>query len=90
MNKKVRQTIADRLVQRIGEIECPMCHKGPFTLIDRYVHIELQEDLKTYVMGAGPSLISAVIICNNCGYTSLHNLIALGVGDSSPEQKKIE
>lgn len=66
--------------------QCPMCHKGPFTIIDGLFNLSLQSSLSSYTLG-GTSVPMIAIICNNCGYVSFHALGALGLLDSFKIEK---
>lgn len=79
MDQQIKKEIADILAQRIGHFDCPMCHRGTFVLIDGYITTILQSKPDTMVIGGGNTIVSVAVVCNNCGYTSLHNLIALGI-----------
>lgn len=83
MDIQEKTKIADILAQRMGHFECPMCHMGSFVLIDGYISTILQSKPDTMIIGGGPSIVSVAIVCNNCGFTSLHNLMALGIIDNN-------
>lgn len=73
-----KKQIAQVLSERLGQFQCPMCHKGPFSILDGYVSVTLQSNLKSYALG-GPSIPSVGVVCTHCGYISLHALGALGL-----------
>lgn len=76
INKK--NEIIKCLGTKIGMIKCPMCNKGTFTLLDGYAINSLQEDQNTIIIGGNTKRFACVVIvCNNCGYTSYHNIHAL-------------
>ena len=78
MDKETKEKIVNLLVSRVNPLKCPMCGLGIFTILDGYVVNSITHDDKTIVLG-GNTIKSAVIVCNNCGFTSLHNLKALGI-----------
>jgi hypothetical protein len=75
MSPEQKQKIADALNLRKANHPCPRCGNNNFTLLDGYFSQPIQQDLKGIVLG-GPSIPSAVVVCNQCGYMSQH---ALGV-----------
>ena len=80
MDATDKQKIAERLIERIGLLQCPMCHKYEFALINRYITTVLQEEPNVFNLRSNSNSISSVaIVCNNCGYTSMHNIVALGL-----------
>lgn len=85
LNKERKEEIANRLNERIGRFECPMCHKGPFSIIDGYVQANIQSNLSSYSLG-GASIPMIAIACNNCGYISFHALGALGLLDTQKRE----
>lgn len=79
MTQEDKSKIASILEQKISPITCPMCHKQNFSLVDGYIVTPIQQEPATLVIGGGRSIVSVAIICVNCGYTSYHNLKALGI-----------
>ncbi len=72
--KKIMAALKDK-----GAIlPCPRCGKQDFTLLDDYTTLAIQKNFDNIVIG-GPSIPSAVVICSNCGYISLHAIGALGL-----------
>lgn len=67
-----------------------MCRVGPWNLADRYVNVLLQDDLGGGLVIGGPTLPSAALICANCGYTALFNLLVLGLHDLLPSQEQTD
>lgn len=76
-----KEKIVKVLNERLGGFQCPMCHKGPFTIIDGFFNISIQSNLSSYTLG-GTTVPMVAITCNNCGYISFHALGALGLLDS--------
>ena len=77
-----KQKIIKALEDKQALLPCPRCHKQKFTLLDGYFNQPIQQNLQNFNL-AGPSLPSAVIVCENCGYMSQH---ALGVLDLIPKK----
>lgn len=79
MTPENKDGIVQRLLERIETLECPMCKKRHFTLVDGYAAHYVQKDLKTFNIGGGNVLPTIIIVCNNCGFISQHALGALGL-----------
>lgn len=78
LNEDNKKEIAKILNERISKLECPICHKGSFTIIDGYMVNQIHNKLGTFSLG-GPAIPTIAIVCNNCGYISQHALGALGL-----------
>jgi C4-type Zn-finger protein len=46
------------------ECVCPICHKDDWIVTDELSHIQIE----------GKKLLSAYILCNNCGFLMNHNV----------------
>ena len=79
MTQAERNKIASILEYKINPIVCPMCHKQNFSLVDGYIVTPIQNEPDTLVIGGNRSIVAVAIICVNCGYTSHHNIKALGI-----------
>lgn len=73
-----KQLIAKKVVEKIGFFKCPICQNSTFTIADGFLVSSLQKDLKNLSIG-GEYLPSIALVCNNCGFTSLHNIKILGL-----------
>lgn len=89
LSDEQKEKIVKALNERIGGFECPMCHKGPFTIIDGYFNIPLQSSLYSYLMG-NTTVPMVAIACSNCGYVSFHALGALGLLDRATKNRESE
>lgn len=78
MNNEIKRLIAQRLTERIGTFECPICHRGSFTILDGFVMNSIQDEPSQMIIGGGKRTISASLVCTNCGFTSMQNLIVIG------------
>lgn len=74
-----KNIIKNRIQERVGTLECPMCHKHQFILLDGYFTENIQEDYKSIVIGNGNILPTIGIACINCGYVARFALGALGL-----------
>jgi len=63
-----------------------MCSKGPFTILDGLSVLSIQDDAQTIVIGSSKQIVSAILVCNNCGFSSFHNLLALEIVDMTDEK----
>ena len=59
-----KQKIIKALEDKQALLPCPRCHKQKFTLLDGYFNQPIQQNLQNFNL-AGPSLPSAVIVCEN-------------------------
>ena len=78
LSQEQKQRIIKALKDRGAKLPCPRCGNDSFTLLDGYFNQTIQTELKGMVIG-GPSIPSAVVACNRCGYLSQHALGALGL-----------
>lgn len=70
-----KRKIVEALSKKIPQLKCPMCNHNKFSLAEGYFNNFIQ-DLKNISIG-GPSIPTAAIICENCGFVSQHALGAL-------------
>ena len=73
-----KQLIINKLLERISRYQCPICHNGSFTIVDGYLANTLQNDFSSMQLG-GSFLPSVALVCNKCGFTSMHNAKVLGI-----------
>lgn len=73
-----KQLIINKLLERISCYQCPICHNGSFTIVDGYLANTLQNDFSSIQLG-GSFLPSVALVCNKCGFTSMHNAKVLGI-----------
>ena len=75
---KVMEAIREKL-PHFGA--CNACHKGGWTLMDGFVHLQLSDDVLQVPQPGASALPCVALLCNNCGNTMLFNIIMLGIGD---------
>jgi hypothetical protein len=75
--KEDKQRIIEALKARVTEA-CPRCGNRGFALADGYFNQTIQTGFGSLVVG-GPSIPSAVTICDRCGFISQHALDVLGL-----------
>lgn len=75
LSEDEKRRIAEALGKKVPHLKCPMCNHNKFSLAEGYFNNFIQ-DLKNISLG-GPSIPTAVIICENCGFVSQHALGAL-------------
>ena len=73
-----KQLIINKLLERISRYQCPICHNDSCTIVDGYLANTLQNDISSMQLG-GSFLPSVAIVCNKCGFTSMHNAKVLGI-----------
>jgi hypothetical protein len=74
--EKIKAVLGGKLIHN-----CPLCGHKEFTLAEYLVQVQLQLDATRLTIGGGPSLPCVATVCENCGYTMLHNVMVLGLGD---------
>lgn len=87
MEEKDKIMIVAALEQRVGKLECPICHQSKYTFLDGYFIDVVQEDYKTVKLG-GRMLPMVVLVCNQCGHIDKFSLGVLGFLESNEELKK--
>ena len=79
LNNIEKENIVKILMSRLKEYECPMCHNHDFTILDQYgienLRFFSEKGISQNVIGI-PFII---VICKNCGFSSNHNMFALGL-----------
>jgi predicted nucleic-acid-binding Zn-ribbon protein len=78
LSEEQRRKIVETLDEKGANLPCPRCGNDNFALIDGYFNQIVQTELKGMVM-EGPSLPSAIVVCNRCGYLNQHALGPLGL-----------
>jgi len=78
ISSEEKQRIIAILSKKGANNPCPRCNQNNFTLLDGYFNQTIQQTISSVVLG-GPSVPSAIIVCNNCGYMSQHALGVLGL-----------
>lgn len=73
-----REAIVRALEAKNAKLPCPRCGTREFSLIGGYFNHFVQPQLGGVSIG-GPSIPTAVVACNNCGWLSEHALGALGL-----------
>lgn len=84
---ELKMAIAKKLEDRGATLPCPRCGSTKFSIIDGLFNQTLQTTLDGFVLG-GPSIPTAIVACNKCGYLSQHALGALGLLSLMGEAKK--
>lgn len=76
--KEFTQENADALRRAIGEkLTCPMCGRKNFVVVGGYIRNDLQTRLDSFVIGSGVAMSMAPVVCQHCGFVSLHDLKVL-------------
>lgn len=88
IKQEEKQRIILELNKRFNSsgIKCPMCGNNHFIIGDGYFNSFMQDDFRSLNLG-GPSIPSIPVICNNCGFISMH---ALGILGLLPKQENTE
>lgn len=83
-----KQKIITLLNSKLGysKTKCPMCENRQFIVADGYFNTYMQDDFINVSIG-GASIPSIPIVCNKCGFISMHSLGVLGL---LPKQDKDE
>lgn len=80
ISQEEKQKIIQKLNEKLGSsgAKCPMCGNARFIIADGYFNTFVQDNLNGINLG-GESIPSISIICNKCGFMSLHALGVLGL-----------
>lgn len=81
-----KQKLIDKLGNVLPHLRCPMCGNDSFTIADGYTTLSLSGDFKSVTLG-GSHIPNIPIICNKCGFVSLHAVGVLGLLDGEKEAK---
>lgn len=89
ISQEEKQKLADKLNEKFGSsgLKCPMCGNNHFVIVDGYFNSPMQSDLNDFSIG-GPSIPSIPIICDKCGFISMHALGVIGMLSISDKKEK--
>lgn len=74
MKKEELKKIVDRLNELFPDgIECPICHKKAFDVVDGYYAQPFQVALRQ-VQLTDSAMFAATIVCKHCGFMSNHSV----------------
>lgn len=76
------------LASRIEKMECPICHKESFSLLDGYINDSVQENYRMQTIGSKTMIPSVALVCNNCGFISQHSLGVLELMSKDAEKSE--
>lgn len=76
-DSNTRGRIQSALNSRAPNAHCPMCNSTSLALADGLVNLGLASSDMVSMLRGGESLPSVALICNQCGYTLLFNVLAL-------------
>lgn len=68
---------AEKLTAKRATFPCPRCGNAKFILAETMVSLPLQPNTNAFHIG-GPVIPVVPVVCDNCGWVSLHSLFALG------------
>ena len=86
MNEENKKEIIVAINQRIGKLECPICHLSEYTFLDGYFVDAVQDNYRSMRLG-GRMLPSVVLVCNHCGHIDKFSLGVLGLLSKNEESK---
>lgn len=89
ISQEEKQKLADKLNEKFSSngLKCPMCGNTHFIIADGYFNNTMQSDLNGLRIG-GPSIPSIPIICDKCGFISMHALGVIGMLSIANEKEK--
>ena len=76
--EEIISKIKEALEKKGKKIKCPVCSHENLILIEGYTKNALQDEIEGGLRIGGPSIPSAVVVCENCGNTLQFNLGVLG------------
>lgn len=80
--EEINDSAGKILREKIKIFKCPMCQKGPFMILPGVLNISVISQLSELQLG-DKNAPCIGLVCGNCGFTSFHNLLALGIQDLS-------
>jgi hypothetical protein len=87
LTQEQKQAIVTELGKKVPTLSCPMCKTNKFVLAEGYFNNTMQANFASVALG-GPSIPTAAIICENCGFVSQHALGVLGLIPKEENNKK--
>ena len=85
MKEADKKRIVEKLQEKQVNLPCPRCSNNRFSVADGYFAQTIQDDVTNFRLG-GPTIPTAVTVCDRCGYVSLHALGALGLLPNSKRE----
>ena len=82
-NNKDKEEIAKKLLYKIKEYDCPICHNHSFTIFEQYCIEQVRSFSEKGVSNAVVGIPFVMLICKNCGFYSKHNMFSLGLMDEA-------
>lgn len=84
-----RKKIIDFFGEKVEKFDCPICHKGHFSIVDGYSNHVLSTDYHEIAL-SGKILPFIMLVCDNCGFVSYHALGTLGLLNNSDKEASVE
>lgn len=84
-----RKKIINFFNERVEKFDCPICHKGHFSIVDGYSNHVLTSDYHEIAL-EGKILPFIMLVCNNCGFVSYHALGTLSLLDNTDTATSVE
>lgn len=83
ISAKRQEEIISKIREQRATSNCPRCGNNSFSLVDGYFNLAIQGQPAGNVQIGGPSVPTIALVCDSCGYISLHALGALGLLDQT-------
>lgn len=84
LSDEQKKSIANAILENIGQYRCPICGDSKFSIIEDFgLHMMRSLSNPTNVSWGIPYVM---LVCGKCGYMSQHNAISLGVLDPESAQ----
>ena len=78
-SEQLKRTVIERLKGRgVPPEKCPMCRASKWIIGDGFLNQPVQKSFPVFSVG-GPTLPCIALLCNNCGFVSLHAVGVLGL-----------
>lgn len=78
---KFQELISDVLDSKNALSQCPRCGRDQFSVVDKEAYIPIVKNASEKVSPVNYAVPVAIVVCDNCGYLSMHSTKALGVQD---------
>lgn len=78
---KFQERISEALNGKNALIACPRCGHEQFSVVDKEAYIPITKSIEEKASPISFAVPVAIVVCDNCGYLSMHSTKALGVED---------
>lgn len=74
-----QEKVSEALNEKDALLACPRCGHEQFSVVDKEAYIPITKSMEEKESPIHFAVPVAIVICENCGYLSMHSTKALGV-----------